>query len=83
MAKGGRSIKSKFAPGGNMMNELMGMGGEGGPSLSKSKTFDKNVEKEIAEAEAVSTQCAQECNHGMMVEMMKKVMFKIASKESK
>lgn len=81
MAKGGRTHKSKYAPGGNMMNELMGVGGEMGPSQSKSKTLDKQLEKDVIEAEAVSTQCAQECNHGMMVELMKKAMFKIANSE--
>jgi hypothetical protein len=54
-----------------MMGEMMGMGGP-----AKAKLTAEMVEG-VKEAEASSSQVACECNHGLLVEVMKAAMFNL------
>jgi hypothetical protein len=56
-----------------------GFGGFGGGAMSKGDPDGRGIGSQIMDGvdqvEPVSTQVACECNHGLMVEAMKKFMF--------
>lgn len=57
-----------------------GFGGFGGGAMSKggdpdSRGIGSQIMEGVNQVEPVSTQVACECNHGLMVEAMKKFMF--------
>lgn len=54
------------------MGEMMGMGGP-----AKSKALTSDMVEGVKEAEVASSQVACECNHGLLVEVMKAAMFNI------
>ena len=58
-----------------MMGDLMGMQAMGGPTRPKALTGD--MMEGVKEAEASSSQVACECNHGLLVEVMKAAMFNL------
>lgn len=53
--------------------------GMGGPSRPKALTTD--MVEGVKEAEVASSQVACECNHGLLVEVMKQAMFKIQKQQ--
>lgn len=58
-----------------MMADAFGTQMMGG--VSKSKNLNAEVLEGVVQGEAVSTQVAEECNHGLLVETMKAAMFKL------
>ena len=72
--RAGRGLRNRNTAG--LMGEMMGMGG---PSRPKALTSD--MVEGVKEAEVASSQVACECNHGLLVEVMKQAMFKIQNQQ--
>ena len=57
------------------MPKFFGGGGMGGPSTYTGTGLSSGTMESLQQAEKVSSQTACECNHGLMVEALKKFIF--------
>ena len=71
----GHGGMSKMMGGGMGGDMSMGFGGAGGASVSAGSGLSSKVMDQVAAIEKESTETACGCDHGLMVEALKKFMF--------